>query len=241
MMAIPLLIGIAIAGPAPIHIPLMLAWVAAFMAFQAGSVWLKSRRAKRFRTPLLTYATLAVPPGVVLLMMRPELLWWVIPFAPLVAIAVWAAWTRNDRGLANDIATILATSLMIPVAYHSVHQPDDATWPWVWIVTAVVAAAFLGTIPHVKALIRERNNPAYARFSIGYHLVFAIVVVILTALGVFDRALLDGWILALTWVLLAARAYWMPRHQKRVALYTPMQIGVVELVLSILLALALML
>lgn len=236
MMAIPIVIGIGIAGPAPVHIPLTLAWLAAFMAFQAGSVWLKSRRKARFRTPVLTYAAIAVPPGLVLLVMRPELLWWGIPFAPLVTIAIWAAWTRNDRGLANDIATILATSLMIPVAFHAVHPPDDASWPWVWIVTAVVAAAFLGTIPHVKALIRERTNPAYARFSIGYHTALAATIVILTALGVFERALLGGWVLALTWILLAARAYWMPRHQQQVALYTPIQIGVVELVLSLLLA-----
>lgn len=241
MMAIPLLIGVILAGPALVHIPLVLCWVAAFLAFQAGSVWLKSRRAKRYRTPVITYAAIAVPPCAVLIAMRPQLLWWAIPFAPLIAIAVWAAWTRNDRGLANDVATILATSLMIPVAFHAVHAPDAGAWPWVWTVTAVVAAAFIGTVPHVKALIRERNNPAYARFSLWYHYAGALLVLTLTALGVFESAALSGWLLAATWVLLAVRAAWMPARQRAKGLYTPLQIGVVELILSALLALSVIL
>ena len=238
MMAIPILIGILLAGPAPIHIPLLLAWVAAFLAFQAGSVWLKSRRAPRYFRPTVTYAALAVPPGVIAMAMRPELLWWAIPFAPLVAVAVWAAWTRNDRGIANDTATIIATGLMIPVAFHSSHPMDDSAWPWIWTVAVVVTAAFWGTIPHVKALIRERKNPAYAHFSMVFHIVGAVAVLALMAMGVFERATLGGWLLAATWVLLAVRAVWMPVRQQRIGLYKPVQIGVVELILSVLLALA---
>lgn len=237
-MAIPALIGVALAGPALIHVPLLLAWFFAFMAFQAGSLWLKSKRAPRYFRPTVTYAALAAPPGVIALVMRPELLWWVLPFAPLIAIAVRAAWTRNDRSLSNDTATILATSLMVPIAFHSVRPMDDADWPWVWIVTAVVAISFLGTVPHVKALIRERRNPAYARFSAAFHVVVAAAIIGLTIAGVFDRSTLGGWLLAITWVLFAARAVWMPGRQKRVGPYKPIQIGVVELSLSALLALA---
>lgn len=67
--------------------------------------------------PLRTYALIAAPFGLAVLLLRPQLALWAPLFAPLIAIAVWAAMARRERGLLNDTATVLAAALMVPVTF----------------------------------------------------------------------------------------------------------------------------
>ena len=107
----------------------------------------------------------------------------------------------------------------------------DRLWPeapaleWrEWAVMAVVTLYFIGTVLHVKALIRERNDPRSAPRCIAYHAVLAVLTVC---------AVVVGW---LTWwwipwaLLLVVRALLMPRARRK-----PGVIGAVEIVNSVLL------
>lgn len=240
MISIPALSGVVLAGWDWIHLPLLLFWWAGYFAFQAGALWLKSRRKPRYLPPLRTYSLVAAAFGIVVALMKPALVLWAPVFAPLIAIAVWAAMTRRERTLLNDTATVLAAVLMVPVAFSAAVPLHDAAWPWVWTVTAVELAYFWGTIPHVKALIRERDNPAYHRFSAAYHAVGAVVVAVATGAGAFPTTPLAGWFLTAVWVGLAVRAAWMPAHQRRTAPLRPMVIGMTEVVFSLLVVVALL-
>lgn len=240
MITIPALSGVVLAGPDRVHVPLVLFWWIGYFAFQAAALWLKSRRKARYLPPARAYALAAVPFGIATIVMEPALALWAVPFAPLIAIAVWSAMTRRERSLLNDTATVLAACLMLAVTFDAAAPTTDPRWPWVWTVTAVQFAYFWGTIPHVKALIRERNNPAYHRFSAAYHAVVALGVTVAVAAGAFPTTPLAGWLLAAVWVGLAVRAAWMPAHQRRTAPMKPMTIGLTEVMFSLLIAWALL-
>ena len=84
-----------------------------------------------------------------------------------------------------------------------------------------VTAYFVGTVFHVKALIRERNNPKSANRSLLFHTILLWMMVL---------AFTTGW---LTWpwlifaLALVARSWFMPKSPPR-----PAAIGAVEIVLS---------
>ena len=240
MITIPALSGVVLAGWEWVHLPLLLFWWVGYFAFQAGALWLKSRRRPRYLPPLRTYALIAAPFGLAVLLLRPQLALWAPLFAPLIAIAVWAAMARRERGLLNDTATVLAAALMVPVTFSAAAPLDDARWPWVLVVTGIEFAYFWGTIPHVKALIRERDNPAYHWFSAIYHNVGAASVVGAAALGSLTTTPLGGWFLAVTWVGLGVRAAWMPAHQHQTGPMRPIVIGMTEVVFSLLVAFGLL-
>ncbi len=240
MITIPALTGVVVAGWAWVHLPLLIFWWLGYLAFQAGALWLRSRRRTRYLPPLRAYALLAAPAGIATLAMRPALALWAPVFAPLVGIAVWAAHSRRERGLLNDSATVLAAVLMLPVAFSAAAPLEDPRWPWVWTVTAIQLAYFWGTIPHVKALIRERDNPAYHRFSTAYHVVLAVALGTVTVLGGLREAAFDGWFITAVWGGLAVRAAWMPAHQRRTGPLRPMVIGLTEVAFSLLVAWALL-
>lgn len=48
MITIPALSGVVLAGWEWVHLPLLLFWWVGYFAFQAGALWLKSRRRPRY-------------------------------------------------------------------------------------------------------------------------------------------------------------------------------------------------
>jgi hypothetical protein len=214
MLAGPLLVGVLGGGVAWIHLPLALLWFLGYFAFFAAGLWLKSRRKARFRPPVLVYAAACVPLAAVVLALQPDLVRWAPAFVPFLAVGLVEAARRRDRSLLSGVATTLAGALMTAVAYDA--GPGD-DWTRAWVLTAVMAGYYLGVLVHVKSLIRERRNPAYARASIGLHVVLTVA------------AALVGWPLAVVGVLLTARTALAPR----LAL-SPKQVGLAELVLNVL-------
>lgn len=240
MISIPALSGAVLAGFDWIHLPLLLFWWLGYFFFQAAMLWLKSRRKPRYFPPVRAYAIAMLPFGLAVAIMRFELAIWVPAFLPMVAVAVWASSNRKERTYANDSATVFAAVLMVAVTFHAGATLQDPRWPWVWLVFAVEFAYFWGTIPHVKALIRERNRPEAAKFSFAAHTGIAVAVIAAVAVGWFADALLGGWFLAALWVALAVRAYLMPWWQRNRRQLTPLQIGMTEVVFSLLIATALL-
>ncbi len=139
--------------------------------------------------------------------------------AVLVGWGLWLAWRKRERSLLSGVLMVLASCGLMAVL-----QPwglDDPTrWrdvPMMLLITAY----FVGTVLHVKALIRERNDPESTQRSQAYHAAVALV-----AFAAWGAGWLGWW--WLPWAAaLVVRSFWMPRAPRR-----PAQIGVVEILLS---------
>jgi hypothetical protein len=214
MLATPLLVGVLAGGVSWTQLPLALLWFCGYFAFFAAGVWLKSRRRARFRAPVVVYSAACVPLAAVVLALQPSLLRWAPAFAPFLVVGLVEAVRRRDRSLLSGAATTLAASLMTVVAYDAGPGED---WTRAWLLTAVVAGYHLGVLVHVKALIRERRNPAYARAAVALH-------VLLTLL-----AALVSWPLVLVGVVLVARTVLAQRLAP-----SPKRVGIAELVVNVL-------
>ncbi len=214
MLAGPLLVGVLAGGAAWVHLPLALLWFTGYFAFFATGLWLKSGRRDRFRPPVLVYAAACVPLAVAVLALQPALVRWAPAFAPFLLVGLVEAARRRDRSLLSGVATTLAASLMTLVAYDAGPGED---WARAWLLTAVVAGYHLGVLVHVKSLIRERRNPAYARASIGMHAALTVA------------AALVGWPLVAVGLLLTARS--ALAHARPLS---PLQVGLAELGFNVL-------
>lgn len=215
MLLLPFGIGVLRAGPGWIHLPLLVAWLGGYLLSYYGQLALKVRTASRVRPQLLGYGAVTAVAGGLVLLLRPSLAWAGFAFAPLLAVNVIYAWEREERALANGLASVAQSSLMTFVAAVAVGAPLGS-------VTEIVVALllyFVGSLLYVKTMIRERGQPAYLWASIGFH---ATALVVAAVLGL---ALLVPFL----WFL--ARAVVLPRRRPSVK-----QVGLLELAGSLLLA-----
>lgn len=172
MLVVPPVVGATLAGWTWRHALLLAAWLVGYLAYHAAGLWLRSGRRARYRTPVVVYGAAGTVLLAVLLTTSPRLLLWAPVFAPLLTVSLVASLRRADRSWWNDTVTILAAALLLPVAAglgaHTLATGRLVT------VTVVVAAYFLGTIPYVKSLIRDRDDPRVRRASVAYHALVAV-------------------------------------------------------------------
>ena len=247
MLTAPLLVGVVGGGARWLHVLLAAAWFCAYFAFNATGLWLKARRRPRYWPATRAYGITLAVVGLPLVVLDPGLLWWAPAFAPLLAVGLWCSWTRRERSLLNDGATVLAACLMTVVAWQLTSHPYDApATAWTW--AAVLWVYFFGTALYVKTMIRERGNLAMLRLSLGYHALAAGVSGTAAALSTRVPAVESGAVLVAgtpttlglttaTWAALAvffaaltARAWLVPA---RFARATPKQLGIGEIVATI--------
>ena len=235
MMALPPLLGWALSLTFVWMVVLMLvAWAMAFQMFSAVCLWVKTpaKRRGRIVPAILTYSVLAAIPGITLLAMRPQLLWWAIVFAPLASSALFLVWKGRERSLGARAASILAGGIMGPVAF-SLATADGspaAVTPHAWAACTVFTLHYVGTVPLVRSMIRGRKDP---RWAMGAALFHACCTLGVTAAWWFGA--LSIWP-ALVWVCLTARAWVMPTLSRtRQRPLSPRLIGFTEIAWSALL------
>lgn len=222
MVAVPFALGVDIAGPRWIHLPLWIAWLVGYFAFFAFSLWLKARgpRKAELLKPLAVYGTICAVAAVVVLVQAPWLLYCAGIFAPLIAIAVWEVYAKRPRSLLSGESTVLASCAMIPVTSWVVGQ--NLTYSQ-WWMTAVVTAYFCGTIPYVKTLIRNRGDKRWLWGSIAYH----FCVVVLAAVSALSGG--TSWFLVVVLLGVAFRSWWFPYSgARRGKPWPPKVIGQIE-------------
>lgn len=234
MLVVPLVVGVVHADPQPWHALLAAAWLVGYLAFQAGALLLKSRGAARYRAPTLTYGAVAVLLGSALLLARPAAAWWALAYAPLLTVALVAAWRRAERSWTNDAATVGAACLLAAVA----HTPATVSGPGdlvggstgAWQLVALLGLYFLGTVGYVKSMIRERGNRAVLAGSVAWHVVaVALVPALLAAEGPGSLAAWTAAPLAVLFAVLAVRAALVPVRWPRTR---PLVIGLGEIAAS---------
>lgn len=214
MLLVPWLAGVLTAGFRWPDLPLLGAWIAGYLLSYYLLQAVKTRRPGRVRAQLWTYATPTVLLGGLVLALRPQLLWYAPGYAFLLAINVAYAARRNERALLNDLSSVAQSCLMVLVCATVADMPPGHALPAFLAVTAY----FTGTVLYVKTMIRERGSASYYRASVGYHL------------GILAVA---AWLrepVAVLFALLLARAVAFPKRRM-----TPKQVGVIEIVASLLL------
>ena len=221
-----------VAHPAPKHTAtiaaILIAWFTGYFAFFAFGLAAKARtpqRRRHYAAPIAVYGPLSLAGMAAALLLQPQLTWWAIAFAPLVGIAVWETLRGRPRSFASGASTTVASALLVPVLYAAARGLTPAQLPaHVYLACLFLALYFTGTIPVVKSMIRERNNPGYVRFSVGFHV--AALVVFLAAWAGIGR-LIPAAMAALLAVALW-RAWWIPHTRTQGRVWTAKQIGKFE-------------
>jgi hypothetical protein len=134
--------------------------------------------------------------------------------------SVYLSWSGRERGIVNDLLLVLLAS-MAPILMYEVannhgslaHLPHS-----IWITSYISLLYFVGSVLHVKALIREAKNPRWHVASIGFHIAVLATLPMAT----------HSWWLTAPFVLALARTIFMKPGQR------PGRIGVVELALAFL-------
>lgn len=218
-VGLPLILG-ALATPAS-WTTALLAW-AAFTFYPASYFALslaRARRGARFRRPLVVWTLAASLPAAVLVVTRPWLVVVGLGYACLFAVNLAFARRNHERDLVNDAVLILEVVALLPLTWLLAEQ-TTAVPPQVWLLTVLCALVLVGSTLHVKSLLRERRNPAYAQASRAFAVASLAAVIGLAALW----GLPVGLALVVPFMLLMARAL-----KRDWSGWRPGRIGLVEL------------
>lgn len=208
MLVVPYAAGVLLAGWSWVAAPLAGTWLAGYLLSYYALQAVKSRRAGRWRDQLLLYGGLTVPLAAVVVWARPAVLWYAPVYAALLLVNAWYAWRRRERALVNDLASVVQSCLMVLVVATVAGAGPGP------VIAGFVACTlyFAGTAFYVKTMIRERGDPVWRRWSVGYH---AAALVPAAWLGAWS-AVLFTWLLVRAWVLPGRRL-------------TPKQVGLIEM------------
>jgi hypothetical protein len=200
---------------------LLLTW-AAFTCYPASYFALsmaRARRSARFRRPLAVWTLAASVPAVTLVALRPWLVVVGLGYACLFAVNLAFARRNHERDLVNDAVLVVEVTALVPLTWW-LAEPASGVPERVWVLTAVCALTLVGSTLHVKSLLRERRNPAYARASRALALTSLVAVVGLAWVW----GLPAGLALVLPFLALTARAF-----KRDWSGWRPGRIGLVEL------------
>lgn len=193
--------------PLLITTPHLIVWALPFAPLMAITLWCSANRKDR---SLLNDVVTLIAAGLL------------TPVAYATGVngagGLWGTGWLAGTGWLSSSSTTAVTS-----------SPADgalAGWSWVWLVTLVITAYFIGTIFYVKTCIRERRSTGYLVVSIGYHAVWVAVVIVLATAGPVR------WAHALVWVVLLARAWAVPLINRRRRI-TPKELGIGEIAASV--------
>lgn len=227
-LIVPLLLGFVIigwSGPAALF---AVAWVLAFPAsYYLGRAvvirWRRgnwSRLAQRELRDAVPWIALAGVPALVLLVLRPWLLWVGAVLCVLWVASLWLTRTGHERGAGNDLLLVGQASLAVPLMWGIATDTADlgvgeSAAGDAWVAAFICLVFFTGSVLHVKSLIREADD---RRWAIGSR-VFAVL-----ALGM---GFISPWLL-LPFGVAALRAFLVPAGSR------PAVIGAVEIVVSVL-------
>lgn len=112
MALLPPLAGMLIGGLTWRNVLVFVTWLLCYCTEFTASRWLVSHMSGRFLPPAATYAGLTAVSGLALLVSTPGLLRWVPLYALLAALTFWAAWTRSERSLWNNLVSVIAASTL---------------------------------------------------------------------------------------------------------------------------------
>ena len=256
MLVLPPVVGWAVGGFSWVNLLFLPAWWGGYLTYWCWSQWLRTRSARKralIMLPLLVYTGWTASLALITLLVAPYLIQWAVPLLPLFAIALHQVWRGHERSLISGLSTTAAASLMAAVTSslpvrgdggflglgtpsHPLPgvSPNGALtgWPWMWLVTAMTAAYFCGTVPYIKSMIRERFNYVLLAGTAAAHTAVAVVTIWLASSGMLP------WGHAALWAVLTVRSLVMPLWQwslvrRRHRPLRPGTMGIVEVIMCV--------
>ena len=256
MLVLPPIVGWVVGGFSWVNLLFLPTWWGSYLTYWSWSQWLRTRSARKralIMLPLLVYTGWTASLALITLLAAPYLIQWAVPLLPLFAIALHQVWRGHERSLISGLSTTAAASLMAAVTYSLAVRgeggflglgtpstplpgtsPNGALtgWSWMWLITALTAAYFCGTVPYIKSMIRERFNYVLLAGTGAVHAAVAVVTFWLASSGLLP------WGHAVLWAVLAVRSLAMPLWQwslvrRRHRPLRPGTMGIVEVVMCV--------
>jgi hypothetical protein len=223
MLLLPVLLGVAASRPDPWQLAVAGVALAAYLASSTAQTWSRTRRPREYRLPIAVYGSTATVLAVLLLLAFPPLALAGLVVVPTVAIVFRGAQPGTRRDLANSLAQVVQSLVLVPVAAWVSGDWDPGR---VVTYTLIAAGYQLGVVLVVRSVLRERGNEAFLGLSIGFHgLLVAAAWVTLPVLYSVLAAALTARSAALPW--LQRRLAAGPRSLR------PVHVGVTEIVASL--------
>lgn len=243
MVSVPILLGTFAPQQSPLkwqQFTLLVFWFLGYFAYFAGTIYLKTHFRRALR-PFLSYSVFSIIFGIFTLWGNWYLLLWIPVFIPLLLISFWATYSHHERSFGNDLVTVIATSLMLPVAFQLGNpQFTITTFPSiVWISTIAIASYFIGTIFYVKTNIRERNSNIWLIFSFLFHIFCgSLMCYIAVSIPEFNSvsvsiSVILRWIFILIWLVITIRAILVPLYGRIHGYFSAKVIGIGEFALTL--------
>lgn len=221
MAIVPVLAGSSLGGITWPQLLLAVSWLIAFLWFDALTLWMKAtirvdrngkrhftfRRGRRYVPALITYGAVAAAGASGLVLISPRVLFWGLGILPWFFVSWFEMWRGKYQSFWARTSAIIASGMLAPIAYDLGSRPDN--WAGLWVSAAFITTYFIGTVPYVKTLIRERGNRTWIAFSIGYHAAMTAATALACIFGY-----VSWWLLA-AWVVLTIRAWVYPEVAKR--------------------------
>lgn len=174
-LALPLLLGLVISGWTWLGGLFALTWVLAYPVSYYGSRALTtrirrgswSRIAIRERANAVPWAVAAGVGALVLVAARPWLLAVGVVLTGLWWVGMRLALAGRERGIGNDLLLVGQSLVALPLVW-AITEPLPIPAA-IWWATLVCAVYFVGSVIHVKSLIREADDRRWRVADVGFH------------------------------------------------------------------------
>lgn len=160
-----------------------------------------SSKARNELRSAIPWLAIVVVGAVMLVAMRPWILFYGILIAALWSVSVYLSWAGHERGITNDLLLVGLAS-MEPILMYQMAKDHSSLMGLphsMWIASVMSLLFFTGSVLHVKALIREAKNRNWRRISIFFHAVALAAILVFATHG----------LLALPFVFALARTVFM--------------------------------
>lgn len=224
-LIVPLILGALLGAASWLGLVFAITWVVAYPTTYFGARGVIARlkrgnwtdRARRELHAAVPWGIATAMGVVVLLITRP---WIIVPGVMVVAlwgVSAWLTWSGRERGIVNDLLLVVLAAIATPLMWCVANDVADlAQIPRsIWVAALVSLVFFIGSVLHVKSLIREARDRRWHWGSVIFH-VFAL-----------GTALISWWLL-IPFSVALVRAIVMKPGTK------PGRIGAVESVVAIL-------
>lgn len=220
-------------------VAIVIAWLFGYGAFFAFGLAAKARTPERraqYTAPIKVYGAVCAAALLIVLLVRPQTMWWALPYLPLIGVALAETLRGRSRSMLSGVSTTVASALLVPVLADVGGADLD------WSSAPVIAFNFLaiyfsGTIPFVKTMIRERGDREFLRLSVAIHV--GSIVLMGFVLWAAQVSALPAAAMLMVLIIALVRAVWFPfsvvHGGKK---WTAKQIGMAEVFVLLLAAAA---
>lgn len=178
-LIVPLILSAALGAATWLGLVFAITWVVAYPTtyyLARGTIARLKRgswtdRARREIRASIPWAIVTALGAITLVITRP---WIIVP--GLLVMVVWTVssvltWQGRERGIANDLLLVVLAAIATPFMWVVANDvPELSGIPGsIWLAALISLIFFIGSVLHVKSLIREARDPRWHRASIAFH------------------------------------------------------------------------